>query len=94
MFGSDGNVGSVFVTTSNNGGHSPDQIAELCVNKIISVSDSAPPEIREQAVAFREQLLRVVSHYTTMAAQQDRTTVCAKLQNAGFSDLAEQLRRL
>ena len=87
-------VGRVGVVTSDNGGHSPEQVAELCVAKILSVSDQAHPALREQAQAFRQQLLSVVAHYVRMGAQQDRATVCAKLRDAGFGDLADQIRRL
>ena len=81
------------VKTSNKGGHSPEAIAELCVNKLMSVSDNAPKEIKAQAEAFKSQMLTVVLHYIKMAAKEERATTCVKLREAGFSDLAEQLRR-
>ena len=37
---------AIKVHTANNGGHSPDAVAEMCVDKLMSVSTSAPPEIR------------------------------------------------
>lgn len=87
-------VGSPFVVTSTNGGHSPEQVAELCVNRLIQVSDTAPPEIAMQARAFREQMLAVVLHYVRMAAEEDRQSVIAKLELAGAADVAQQIRRL
>jgi phage replication-related protein YjqB (UPF0714/DUF867 family) len=87
-------VGSPFVVTSTHGGHSPEQVAELCVNRLIQISETAPPELAEQARAFRTQMLAVVLHYVRLAASEDRATVCAKLEQAGFSDLAQQVRRL
>jgi hypothetical protein len=87
-------VGSPFVVTSNNGGHSPEQVAELCVNRLIQISDTAPPELAQQARAFREQLLAVVLHYVRLAATEDRVTVCTKLEQAGHADLAQHIRRL
>lgn len=90
----DMNIGTVGVMTSDNGGHSPEQVAELCVDKIISISDQAHPALQQQAHAFREQLLKIVAHYVKMGAQQDRATVCAKLREAGFGDLADQIRRI
>jgi hypothetical protein len=30
------------VVTSDKGGHSPDAVAELCVNRLISISEKAP----------------------------------------------------
>jgi hypothetical protein len=87
-------VGSPFVVTSNNGGHSPEQVAELCVNRLIQISDTAPPELAQQARAFREQMLAVILHYVKMAAAEDRATVCTKLKQAGHAQLADQIRRL
>lgn len=86
--------GAVNVMTSSNGGHSPEQVAELCVERLISVSDNAPPEIAIQARAFREQMLAVVLHYVKMAAREDRESVIAKLEQVGSADVAQQIRRL
>ena len=47
-----------------------------------------------QARAFREQMLAVVLHYVRMAAAEDRATVMAKLEQAGFSDLSKQIEEL
>jgi hypothetical protein len=82
------------VVTSEGGGHSPDAISELCVNRLISISEGAPPEIRMQAEAYREHMLKIVRQYIKMAMQEDRATMCAQIRDAGFHDLADQLRRL
>ena len=82
------------VRTSNNGGHSSDAVAEMCADKLMSVSDSAPPEIRMQAEAYKSQMLQIIAHYIKVAVKEDRATTCVKLQEAGFPDLATQLRRL
>jgi hypothetical protein len=87
-------IGSPFVVTSSDGGHSPEKIAELCVNRIIQISDTAPPELAGQARAFREQLLEVVLQYVKMAAAEDRVTVATKLEQAGHAQLAAHVRRL
>lgn len=82
------------VFASSNGGHSPDTIAEMCVERLISISDNAPAEIQQQARVFRAQMLNVVRYYITMAVQEDRNTVSNTAREAGFPDLAEQLRRM
>ena len=46
----------VTIHTTENRGHSPEEVAERCLDKIIQVSESAPPAIREQAYAFRDVL--------------------------------------
>lgn len=85
---------AVNVFTSDNGGHSPETIAELCVERIIKISDTAPPELAQQAYAFRQQLLAVVLQYVRMAAAEDRATVCTKLEQSGMTDLAKHVRSL
>jgi hypothetical protein len=94
MLSSMGAPGFVNVMTSSNGGHSPEQIAELCVDKLIHVADTAPPELAMQARAFREQMLAVVLHYVKVAASEDRATVVTKLEQGGLTDAARMVRGL
>ncbi len=94
MFHAGGATGSPFVVTSNDGGHSPEQVAELCVNRLIQISETAPPELAQQARAFREQMLAVVLHYVRIAATEDRATVCTHLEQAGQKQLADHIRGL
>jgi hypothetical protein len=94
MFQAGSSVGSPFVVVSSHGGHSPDQVAELCVNRLIQVADSAPPELAQQARAFREQMLAVVAHYVRVAVAEDRKTVAEKLTSAGHAQLAQQIKDL
>jgi len=85
---------AVKVMTSSGGGHNPEQVAELCVDRLISIADTSPPELAMQAKAFRQQMLAVVLHYVRMAAAEDRTTVAMKLEQAGMPDLAHQIRSI
>jgi hypothetical protein len=94
MFVASSVPGIVNVVTSSGGGHTPEQVAQLCVDRLISVSSSAPPEIAMQARAFKEQMLAVVLHYVMMAAREDRESVIAKLEQVGAADVAQQIRRL
>jgi hypothetical protein len=89
-FGWDG----VKVRTANNRGYSVEAIAEMCADKVITVSDTAPDVIRAQAEAFKTEILHTVLQYIKMAVKEDRAAMCVKIQEAGFPDLAEQLRRL
>lgn len=87
-------LGAVTVMTSTNGGHSPEQIAEMCVSRLVHVADTAPPEIAVQARAFRDQMSDVVLSYVRMAAAEDRATVVAQLERAGLHDAARVVRGL
>ena len=87
-------LGNVMVYTSNNSGHSPEQIADMALNKIISVSDSAPPVIRDQAMAHRDKLKEILIYYMKSMAISERTTIGALLKKQGHNDMAEIIRRL
>ena len=91
---SKGSLGAVVVFTSNDGGHTSDDIAEMALNKIISVSEDAPSFIRDQALAHRERLKKVLVFYMNKMAQSERTTLSALLEKQGHTDMAEIIRRL
>jgi len=84
----------VKVHTTNNRGFSPDEVAERCVEKLISVSDDAHPAIRDQAKAFQKHMEKVVAFYMREAIRSDRTTVYNALIDAGHPKLADAIRRL
>ena len=96
MFKADGtgDIGTVNVITSDDGGHSPEQIADLALNKIIMVSENAPPVIRDQAFAHRARLREILIYYMNKMAQSERTTLWALLKKQGHEDMAEIIRRL
>ena len=96
MRGSEGNAGvsDPLVFTTTNRGHSPEEIAEMAMNKIMAVSGDAPPVIRDQAMAHRDRLKEVLVFYMKRVAQSERTTIWALLKNQGHRDLAEIIRRL
>ena len=88
------NVMKVDVATTSNGGHAPEFWAKRCVERLIQVSDGAPPVIREQATAFQKQMEHVVLLHVKRAIQSDRTTVGQAVTEAGHPELAELIRRL
>jgi len=97
MFKLDLNVSDepiVNVQTTNNRGFTPDEVAERCVEKLISVSDDAHPAIRDQAKAFQKHMEKVVAFYMREAIRSDRTTVYNALKDAGHPELADAIRRL
>ena len=88
------NAGIVDVHTTSNRGFTPEEIADRCLDKIVHVSESAPPVIKEQALAYKGRLRHVLSHYMREAIKSDRTTMYNALVEAGQKDLAEAIRRL
>lgn len=87
-------LGNALVFTSDNGGHSPEQMAEMALNKIMVVSETAPPVIRDQALAYREHLRKVLVFYMKKMAENERVTICALLKHQDQHDMAEIIRSL
>jgi hypothetical protein len=84
----------VDVVATSGRGLTPEEVTDLALNKLISISDTAPPEIAAQAKAFKERMRMVLVHYMRQAIASDRTTVYNALKREGHSDLAELIRRL
>lgn len=91
---SDLEVGSLGVTTTDNRGLSVDEVSEMAVNKIISVSDTAPAPIRAQAHAFRDACKKIVMYYMQEAIKNHMCTIGNQLEQQGQKDLANIIRRL
>ena len=87
-------VGSVNVMTSDKGGLTNEQIADLAVDKIVSISNEAPAHIRQQANQFREHLKNVMYHYLLLARSEERGTIIQALLSGGQKETAELIRRL
>ena len=87
-------TGTVNVMTSDQGGLTNEQIADLAVDKIVSISDQAPPHIRQQANQFREHLKKVLYHYLLLARKEERASIVHILRSNGQKEMAEYIRRL
>ena len=87
-------LGDVLVFTTENRGHSPEEMAEMALNKIMLVSEEAPPVIKEQALEHRDKLKEVLIFYMNRMAQSERTTIWALMRQQGHEDIAEIIRRL
>ena len=87
-------VGSVEVKTTNNRGFTPEEVAKLCADRLMLVADDAPPAIKDQALAYKEQMQAVIAVYMKQAIQSDRTTVYNAIKDAGHEKLAEYIRKM
>ena len=87
-------VGSVGVRTTNNRGFTPEEVAELCVDRLMIVSNDAPPAIKDQALAHKERMKAVIAVYMKQVIQSDRTTVYNAISDAGHKKLAEYIRKM
>jgi hypothetical protein len=83
--------GSVEVHTTDNRGFTPEEIAERALDKIISVGSQSHPAIRDQAEAFRNQIRAVLIFYMKETVKSNRTTMAARLRDAGHPELIKLL---
>jgi len=88
-----GSVGSFLVKTTQERGFTPEEITEDLLTKLIFISTESHPAIRDQAVAFRDQIRPVILYYMKQAVRSDRTTLAAQLSKQGHNDMAEIIRR-
>jgi hypothetical protein len=87
-------LGQVNVVTADNRGFTPEEIADYTVNKIISIGEQSHPVIIEQAKAFKGYIREVLVESLRNAQQSERTTICAKLAQAGHNDISQIIRSL
>jgi len=87
-------IGDLGVQTTSNRGHTVEEVAEMATNKLISISDTAPMEIKAQAHAFRARTKMVVAHYIQEGIKNHTCTICNELEKQGHKDLANIIRRL
>ena len=77
-----GTVGAVNIVTSENGGLSNDQIADMLASKLLYISDEAPEPIRLQAKAFQDRVRNLAQYYIELARKEERASICAKIREA------------
>tara|TARA_R100000935_G_scaffold18124_1_gene35160 strand:+ start:1822 stop:2112 length:291 start_codon:yes stop_codon:yes gene_type:complete len=87
-------VGSVEVKTTNSRGFTAEETAEMCTDKIVNVSQNAPPAIKDQALAYKNEVNSVIVTYMKQAIKSDRTTVYNAIKDAGHPKLAEYIRNM
>jgi len=79
------------VHTTQHRGHTPEEIANFALEKIMYISKDASPLIRDQAEAFKEHIRAVLVKYLKQAVKSDRTTLANRLREAGHSELIKLL---
>ena len=84
----------VDVRTTTGRGFTPDEVAERCVDKLIFVSDTAPHEVRVQAIAYKDEIAKVIAQFMREAIASDRTTIYNAIRDAGHPEMADLIRRL
>ena len=84
-------MGDVNVQTTQNKGLSPEYWTERIMERLISISDNATPEVKAQAQAFKDNMTQVVLLYLKQAIMSDRATIAGLLDKQGHKDMALSL---
>lgn len=75
MFSANTEVGQVFVQTTDNRGHTVDEIADRAVNRILGADT-------------KDALHYWLVKYLTEAQKAERQAICKKLNQQGYSEIA------
>lgn len=84
-------LGGVTVHTTSNRGFTPEELADMAVDKIIYIGNQSHPVIREQANAFKNHVRSVMIAYMKQAIVCNNTTIANKLTQAGHPELVSLL---
>ncbi len=74
-------------------GFTPEELAENALDRIISISSTADPVIRQQAEAFRQHIRSVLVSYGNQCVKSNHTTIANRLRDAGHSELTQLLEK-
>ena len=74
-------------------GFTPEELAENALDRIISISSTADPVIRQQAEAFRQHIRAVLISYGKQCVKSNHTTISNRLRDAGHPELTQLLEK-
>ena len=74
-------------------GFTPEELADNALDRIISISSTADPVIRQQAEAFRQHIRAVLVSYGNQCVKSNHTTIANRLRDAGYSELTQLLEK-
>ena len=87
-------LGKVGVTTTDGKGHDPEFWATQATKKICDVSANAPEHIKQQALAFQNQVYTVILHSIKNAINSKNVTYVNLLRQQGHDDMANIIKEL
>jgi hypothetical protein len=86
-----GFLGEVKAMMVSGRGFTPEEVAEMALDKIIYIGTSANPILRQQAEAYKDQLRVVLVQYMKQAVASHNTTLVNRFTNAGHPELVKLL---
>lgn len=93
MMGSTGGalLGDIKAVMVSGRGFSPEEVAEMALEKIVYIGENSHPAIRDQAEAFRDHIRVVLVRYMKQAVSSHNTTLANRLRDAGHPELIKLL---
>jgi len=79
--------GTVTVRTTSERGYTPEEIAEMALDKIIFVGSNAHPAIRDQVEAFKDSIRQVLVGALHEAVNSRNVTLVNKFHRLGHPEL-------
>lgn len=86
-----GFLGDIKAVMVSGRGFTPEEVAEMALDKIIYIGASANPVLRQQAEAYKDQLRVVLVQYMKQAVTSHNTTLINRFTKAGHPELVKLL---
>ena len=80
-------IGTPTVVTTINRGMNAEEWAEVAVNRIVAISANAPPQVREQAFAYKAMIKALLIDYFDKVARSERSTAKTIWDQEGLEGL-------
>ena len=87
-------LGQVGVHTTQNKGHDPEFWAEQATKKICEISMDALEHVKQQAMAFQNQVYTVILYTIKNAINSKNVTYVNLLRQQGHEDMARIIKEL
>ena len=87
-------LGMIEVHTTSEGGHPIEFWSDLCIKRIISVSEEAPEEIQQQIKSFQDNIQKVIEQYMQNAIKSYKATLIQDFVKSGDTELADIIKRI
>lgn len=84
-------LGEIKAMAVSGRGFTPEEVAEMALEKIVYVGEASHPVIRDQAEAFKTQIRAVLVRYMRQAVASHNTTIANRLREAGHPELVKLL---
>lgn len=84
-------LGDIKAVAVSGRGFTPEEVAEMALEKIVYIGENSHPVIRDQAEAFKSNIRAVLVRYMRQAVTSHNTTLANRLREAGHPELIKLL---